>query len=91
MLPIPDIESSTYQDDRPTSADRHLSPAIRRINLTSDYESSESPSNSEYGENSALLDDSSGSACGIQEQPISEEEVRRELLSIWYRFMQCLR
>ncbi|GAU97643.1 hypothetical protein RvY_08905-2 [Ramazzottius varieornatus] len=69
-----DIDSSTYQDDRPTSADRHLSPAIRRINLTSDYESSESPSNSEYGENSALLDDSSGSACGIQEQPISEEE-----------------
>ncbi|XP_055335468.1 cGMP-inhibited 3',5'-cyclic phosphodiesterase 3A-like isoform X3 [Paramacrobiotus metropolitanus] len=35
----------------------HLSPAIRRINLTSDYESSESPSNSEHDESAALLDE----------------------------------
>ena len=72
---IVDMDASTCLDERSTSAERHLSPAIRRINLTSDYESSESPSNSEYGENNALLDDSSGSACAIQEQPITEEEV----------------
>ena len=52
--------------------ERHLSPAIRRINLTSDYESSESPCNSEHDENTNIIEEQKISNVVIPDRPTLE-------------------
>ena len=77
---VSDADSKDPEEDLPVDIrqQQHLSPAIRRINLTSDYESSESPSNSEYDESTAMLDDSSTSTI-VMPEPLVPEEGEEDL------------
>ncbi|OQV22497.1 cGMP-inhibited 3',5'-cyclic phosphodiesterase A [Hypsibius exemplaris] len=53
----PDLENLDAAADEDVRMAHHLAPAIRRINLTSDYESSESPSNTDQQRQEQQPDD----------------------------------